>query len=86
MVSKAKKATKVTLNKKKATLKVKKTLSLKTTLKPSSSTDTLKWTSSDKKVAKVDKFGTVTAVKKGKATITVKTSSGKKATCKITVK
>lgn len=86
VVSKAKKATKVTLNKKKATLKVKKTLSLKTTLKPSSSTDTLKWTSSNKKVAKVDKFGTVTAVKKGKATITVKTSSGKKATCKITVK
>lgn len=86
VVSKAKKATKVTLNKKKATLKVKKTLALKATMKPSSSTDTLKWTSSNKKVAKVDKFGTVTAVKKGKATITVKTSGGKKATCKITVK
>lgn len=86
VVSKEKKATKVTLNKKKATLKVKKTLALKATMKPSSSTDTLKWTSSNKKVAKVDKFGTVTAVKKGKATITVKTSGGKKATCKITVK
>ncbi len=86
VVSKEKKATKVTLNKKKATLKVKKTLALKATMKPSSSTDTLKWTSSNKKVAKVDKFGTVTAVKKGKATITVKTSGGKKVTCKITVK
>lgn len=86
VVSKAKKATKVTLNKKTASLKAKKTLTLKASVKPASSTDTLKWSTSNKKVAKVDKFGTVTAVKKGKATITVKTSSGKKATCKITVK
>jgi uncharacterized protein YjdB len=86
VASKATKSTKVTLNKKKATLKVKKTLTLKATMKPAKSTDTLKWSSSNKKVAKVDKFGKVTAVKKGTATITVKTSSGKKATCKITVK
>ncbi|MCI9175871.1 MAG: Ig domain-containing protein [Lachnospiraceae bacterium] len=86
VASKATKSTKVTLNKKKATIKVKKTLTLKATMKPAKSTDTLKWSSSNKKVAKVDKYGKVTAVKKGTATITVKTSSGKKATCKITVK
>ena len=55
-------------------------------MKPAKSTDTLKWSSSNKKVAKVDKYGKVTAVKKGTATITVKTSSGKKAACRITVK
>lgn len=76
----------INMNKKKATIKVKKTLTLKATMKPAKSTDTLKWSSSNKKVAKVDKYGKVTAVKKGTATITVKTSSGKKATCKITVK
>lgn len=86
VASKATKSTKVTLNKKKASLKVKKTLTLKATMKPAKSTDTLKWSSSNKKVAKVDKYGKVTAVKKGTATITVKTSSGKKAACRITVK
>ncbi len=39
-----------------------------------------------KKVIKVDKFGEVTAVKNGRAEITVRTSSGKKTTCKVTVK
>lgn len=53
---------------------------------PSSSTDKLTWTSSNKKVATVDKNGKVKALKKGTATITVKTASGKKAACKITVK
>ncbi|MGN0488464.1 MAG: Ig-like domain-containing protein [Ruminococcus sp.] len=45
-----------------------------------------KWSSSDKKVAKVNKNGKVTALKKGKATITAKLGSGKKLKCKITVK
>lgn len=40
------------------------------------------WSSSNKKVATVDKNGVVTAVKKGTVTITAKTSGGKKATCK----
>lgn len=87
-VTVAKKATKaksVKLSKKKATLNIGKTLDLKATMNPSKSTDTLKWTTSNKKVAMVDKFGRVTARKQGTATITVKTSSGKKATCKITV-
>lgn len=85
IAKKATKAKSVKLNKKKATLNIGKTLDLKATMNPSKSTDTLKWTTSNKKVATVDKFGRVTAKKQGTATITVKTSSGKKATCKITV-
>lgn len=79
-------ATKVKLNKTKATVAKGRTLTLKATMTPSSSTDKLTWTSSNKKVASVDKNGKVKALKKGTATITVKTTSGKKATCKITVK
>ena len=79
-------ATKVKLNKTKATVAKGRTLTLKATMTPSSSTDKLTWTSSNKKVATVDKNGKVKALKKGAATITVKTTSGKKAACKITVK
>ena len=43
------------------------------------------WSSSNKKVATVDKNGKVTAKKAGTATITVKSANGKKATCKVTV-
>lgn len=77
--------TKVTLNKTSATLVVGKTLTLKATLTPAKATTKLTWSSSDTKVATVDKNGKVKAVKKGTATITVKTSNNKKATCKITV-
>ena len=79
-------ATKVKLNKTKATVAKGRTLTLKATMTPSSSTDKLTWTSSNKKVATGDKNGKVKALKKGAATITVKTTSGKKAACKITVK
>lgn len=79
-------ATKVKLNKTKVTLAKGKSVTLKATMTPSSSTDKLTWTTSNKKVATVTSKGKVTAVKKGTATITVKTSSGKKATCKVTVK
>jgi alpha-amylase len=77
---------KIKLNKKKLTLKVKKSYRLKATLKPSGIKDTLTWKSSNKKVASVDKNGKIKAKKKGKAVITVTTSNGKKATCKVTVK
>ena len=86
VVSKATKSKSVKLNKKSASLKAGKTLTLKATMSPAKSTDTVKWTTSNKKIATVDAFGTVTAKKKGKVTITAKTSSGKKTTCKITVK
>lgn len=82
-------ATKVKLNKTKATLYVggassKKTTTLKATYKGKKVKAT--FTSSNSKVAKVAKStGKVTAVKKGTATITAK-YSGKKAKCKVTVK
>lgn len=79
-------ATKVKLNKTKVTLAKGKSVTLKATLTPTNSTDKLTWTTSNKKVATVTSKGKVTAVKKGTATITVKTTSGKKATCKVTVK
>lgn len=86
VVSKATKSKSVKLNKKTATLKAGSTLTLKATMSPAKSTDTVKWSTSNKKLATVDAFGTVTAKKKGKVTITAKTTSGKKATCKITIK
>ena len=56
------------------------------TVSPASASDTsLTWTSSNKKVATVDKNGKVKGVKKGTATITVKTANGQTADCKITV-
>lgn len=78
-------ATDIALNKTSATLKKGKTLKLKVTLTPKNSTDKVTFKSSKKSVATVNSKGVVTAKKKGTATITVKTSSGKKATCKITV-
>lgn len=81
--------TSVALNKTKITIKRKKTYSLVPTVKPLNATDKgVEWTSSNPKVATVSPSGVVTAVKKGKATITCKAKdgSGKKKTCKVTVK
>lgn len=44
------------------------------------------WTTSNKKVAKVDSTGKITGVKKGTCTITANTHNGKTAQCKVTVK
>ncbi len=88
IVKDAIKVTGVKLNKKSKTIKVGKSYTLKATIKPKKATITdVTWSSSNKKVAKVDKEGNVTAIGKGTATITVKTKDGKyTATCKITVK
>jgi len=75
----------VKLNKTKASLKVGKKLTLKATVKPAGVKTTLTWSSSNKKVATVTKKGVVKAIKPGKATITVRTDNGKKASCKVTV-
>lgn len=80
------KAKKITLNKKARTIKKGKFYQLKATLKPSNTTDTVKWKTSNKKIATVSSKGVVKAKKKGKCTITARTTSGKKVTCKITVK
>ena len=55
VVSKAEKAASIRLSKKSAALKA--------TVKPAATTDTITWTSSHKKIASVDAFGTVTAKK-----------------------
>lgn len=77
----------VKVNRKTLKLELGKSATIKATINPSNTTDSkaLTWTSSNKKVAIVDKNGKITAVGGGTATITVKTSNGKKATVKVTV-
>ena len=86
----AKKITKITLNKKSATIKRKKTVKLSVKkYKPSKPSVTgVTWTSSKRSIAKVSTSGKVTGLKKGTVTITAKAKdgSGVKATCKIKVK
>ena len=69
------------LNKKKATVKVGKSVKLKV----KNTSKKVTWSSSNKKVAKVTKAGKVTGVKAGKATIKAKVG-GKTLKCKVTVK
>ncbi len=82
--------TKLVLNKKKATLKKGKTLQLKVkTFKPADALSRkVKWTTSNKKVATVDKNGKVKAIGKGTCYIicTAADGSGVIVKCKITVK
>lgn len=64
---------------------VKGTVILKATVTPESKAKSVKWSSSDTKIATVDQTGKVTGVKKGTVTITAEVD-GIKATCKVTVK
>ena len=77
----------VKLNKTSATMEVDEKMTLTATISPSNaSIKDVKWTSSDKKVAKVTKKGVVKALAKGSAVITVSTvDGGYTATCKIDV-
>lgn len=79
-------ATSIKLNSTKFTLKKGKKRTLKATVNPLETTDTVKWTSSNSKIASVTQKGVVKAKKKGYATIMAKTSSGKTASAKVTVK
>lgn len=81
------KVTGVTLNKTSASLEVGESVQLIDEISPvNASNKAVTWSSSDSAVAKVDNDGTVTAVKVGSATITVKTTDqAKTATAKITV-
>ena len=81
VVSTVEAASRVKINKTKASLVKGKTLQLKI----SGTSKKIKWSSSKKSVATVSSKGKVTAKKKGTATITAKVGS-KKYTCKITVK
>lgn len=74
------------LNKKSCTLKKGKSFTLTAARNPLTATEKITYKTSNKKVAVVNSKGKITAKKKGKATITVKTSNGKKAVCKVTVK
>lgn len=68
-------------------LYVSQTYDLKATVTPANSNDyTLKWESSNSSVATVSDKGKITAVAPGRATITVKTSTGQVAYCYVTVK
>ena len=78
------KVKKIKLNKTKITMKVGKKTNLKAKVKPAKLKKSLKWKSSNTKVATVSK-GKVSAIRIGKATITAY-SGKKKAKCKITVK
>lgn len=77
----------VKLNKSKLILDIDQKFTLKATIKPSdASNKALRWTSSNKKVAKVTSKGVIKPVSTGTATITVTTvDGGFKATCKVTV-
>ena len=77
--------TSVSLNKTALTLDVGKSYTLAKTVSPSNAVTSYTWSSSNTSVATVDSNGKVTAKKAGTATITVKTSNGKTATCKVTV-
>ena len=80
--------TKLTINKTKLTVKAGKTAALKVTVAPSNANNkSLRWTSSNQKIATVTQNGTVKGIKRGTVTITAaaKDGSGKKVTCKVTV-
>ena len=77
---------KVTAKKKSITLRKKDTYKVRYTLSPSKSRDKVTYKSSNAKVAKVSSKGVVKALKKGKATITIKTYNNKKAAIKVLVK
>lgn len=88
-VKKLVKITSLKLNYTAKTVNVGSSLKLKATAKPTNASIlTYKWTSSNTKVATVASNGTVKGIKAGTATITCAATdgSGKKATCKITVK
>lgn len=77
----------VSLNKSSFTVEAGKTYTLKANVKPSdASNKSVKWSSSDTKIAKVSSSGVVTGVKSGKVTITAKTVDGSfTAKCTVTV-
>lgn len=76
----------VKINAPSVTLSIGDIATLSAVMKPTNSTDKLKWSSSDENVATVNSYGVVTAVAEGSASITVKTSSNKTAKCAVTVK
>ncbi len=77
---------KLVLTPKKATVGVGETLGLTVEKTPAKAKTTYRFRSSAPKVVYVSQKGKIEGKKKGKATITVTSANGKKASCKITVK
>jgi len=76
----------IKLNKSTATVRKGNKIKLKATVGDKNTTDkTVRWSSSNKKIATVDSKGTVTAKAKGTVTITAKTTNNKVAKVKIRV-
>ncbi len=87
VTSKTVNVSKVTLNKTKLSLLVGKNEKLTATVTPTNATNkTIRWTSSNSKIATVDKNGKVVAIKSGTVTITAKSNNGKIATCTLVIK
>lgn len=79
-------ATSVKLNKTSFTLNKGNSYTIAPTVSPSNTTDkTIKWKSSDTKIATVDSKGKVIAISSGTAKITATTTNGKVATASVTV-
>ena len=76
----------VELSQKKIQMGVKEKVTLKATVLPAGSSQKVTYKSSKSSVVKVSSKGVLTAKKTGKATITVTSANGAKATCKVTVK
>ena len=78
--------TDILLNTTSKTIQKGKTYTLVPTIAPTNATNKkLTYSSNNKNVATVTSNGTIKAINGGTAVITVKTSNGKKATCKVTV-
>ena len=78
--------TSITLNKDTLTLDVNGTETLTATVAPATAEDrSVSWSTNNASVAAVTGSGKVTAIAKGVATITARTSNGLTATCKVTV-
>ncbi len=78
--------TQVKLNSSKLTLSLYEQKALTATYSPKDAAHTqITWSSSNNKVAEVDENGLVTAVSKGKCTVTAKSENGKTAKCTVTV-
>lgn len=76
----------IRFDQKKITMKAGDTLALTPAIDPADyDPDCLEWTSSDDSVLWVDHYGNVTAVKKGKARVTVVSTNGVEASCTIKV-
>lgn len=80
------KTTKITVKKTKISLKKGQRYSLEVQRVPVTATERITYKTSDKKVAAVSKKGIITARKKGKARIVIRTSNGKTKRVTVTVK